>query len=529
MGLDYGNNDGIQYTYDRKGRLICQIYEDGDTVTYQYDNDGSLAAVTDSATGITTHYFYDFVGRIVKYTQTGTDYNHSVTYTYDEKNNLSVQTEIINGTAHTTTYTYDDDNRVTAKTTDNITVAYTYDNLDRLTQQVTKNGETTVKTESYTYKQNGTQVHTYSVQATDFSTSYTYYYDDNGNISREVTGGGETEYWYDSANQLIREYNDLAQRVWIWSYDNGGNITARTTHNYVQGNLREQLSSDTYTYGDDAWGDLLTGYNSDAITYDAIGNPLTAGARTYTWEHGRQLSSLTENGATWSYSYDSDGMRTSRTNGTRTYKYIYNGSQLVQLKVDNNTLLFTYDAQNTPETITFNGTVYYYITNLQGDVIAIVDGSGNVKVAYTYNAYGQRIQMQSNNADSLALYNPLCYRGYVYDAETELYYLQSRYYDPQMGRFLNADDYPMTGQGLSGNNMFAYCGNNPINRCDTTGKFWLTALVSAAVNVATTFIAAKVTGQSYTWTDASVAFISGAANVIPGVGPLLSGSISGGY
>ena len=98
-----------------------------------------------------------------------------------------------------------------------------------------------------------------------------------------------------------------------------------------------------------------------------------------------------------------------------------------------------------------------------------------------------------------------------------------------MGRFITADNYPTTAQGFIGNNMFAYCGNNPILREDTSGAFWLSAIVGAVVNVTTTYIAAKVTGQDYTWKDAGVAALSGAANAIPVVGPLLSGTITGVY
>ena len=138
--LDYGNGDGVQYTYDSLGRTVAQTWEDNDTVTYAYDNSGGLASVFDSATGRTTRYFYDNTGRVTKYTETGTDYSHSVTYSYDTSNNLTTQTEIINGVTHTTSYTYDTDNRVTSKTTDGVTVEYTYDTLGRITQQVTKNG-----------------------------------------------------------------------------------------------------------------------------------------------------------------------------------------------------------------------------------------------------------------------------------------------------------------------------------------------------------------------------------------------------
>ena len=97
--------------------------------------------------------------------------------------------------------------------------------------------------------------------------------------------------------------------------------------------------------------------------------------------------------------------------------------------------------------------------------------SGNQLVAYTYDAWGNVLTTTGSSAGSLGKYNPLRYRGYVYDVETKLYYLQSRYYNPEWGRFINADALVSTGQGLLGNNMFAYCGNNPVLFYDPHGHF----------------------------------------------------------
>jgi len=176
--------------------------------------------------------------------------------------------------------------------------------------------------------------------------------------------------------------------------------------------------------------------------------------------------------ATWSFTHDANGMRTKRTNGTTTYEYVYNGSQLVQLTVGETVLSFTYDANGIPQTITENGEVYHYITNQQGDVVAIRNETGALLVSYSYDAWGKVLAIGGPFEASLGFVNPSRYRGYVYDHETGLYYLQSRYYDPEMGRFLNADVYTSTGQGLLGSNMFAYCGNNPVMRFDVCGCAW---------------------------------------------------------
>ena len=181
---------------------------------------------------------------------------------------------------------------------------------------------------------------------------------------------------------------------------------------------------------------------------------------------------MTDGTVTWNYTYNADGLRTKRTNGTATYSYAYVGSELEKLTVGTEKLAFAYDAEGAPLTVIWNGTYYFYLTNLQGDVIAITDETGTIVVQYTYDAWGNLLSTTGTLANTLGQYNPLRYRGYVYDQETGLYYLQSRYYNPEIGRFLNADNYPATGQGLLGNNMFAYCGNDPVLRVDPTGNWW---------------------------------------------------------
>ena len=509
QSLDYGNGDSVDYTYDDKGRLLTQTYEDGDTVSYAYDNNGALAKVTDSATGITTSYYYDFTDRMMKYVESGEDYSHSVGYEYDTLNNLTQLVETINGVEHTTSYDYDDDNRLHTVTQGSHTETYTYDDFGRTSRKQTKNGDEVVKTETYTF-QNPTdtttsgQVATYKTTANGYQIAFSYTYDDNGNIktvAEEVWNGltkdgvgDRINYTYDSANQLIREDNKAAERTWTWTYDAAGNILSRTEYAYTTGSLSDVTPIDTvtYTYGDSAWGDLLTAYNGTAITYDGIGNPLSDGTWMYTWEHGRELASMTNGSTTWTYTYNADGMRTSKTNGTTSYSYVYNGSQLSQMTVTTvgedetvttDLLQFTYDASGRPTTLTHNGTLYYYVTNLQGDVTEILDSAGYIIAYYVYNGWGE---LSGGMNTPIGTLNPLRYRGYVYDDETRFYYVSSRYYDPEIGRWINADGFVSTGQDITGYNMFAYCGNNPVNRKDPTGQFWITALIVTAVAVVCT-------------------------------------------
>ncbi|MCI6652766.1 MAG: hypothetical protein MSH11_05010 [Ruminococcus sp.] len=161
-------------------------------------------------------------------------------------------------------------------------------------------------------------------------------------------------------------------------------------------------------------------------------------------------------------------MRTQKTdNGDTTYYYYDSNKNLIALTKGNYTLLFYYDSDGNVTSFKYNGTMYYYVKNLQGDIVKIIIQSGTVYASYVYDAWGN---IHSETGDTtLRSLNPFRYRGYVYDEESELYYLQSRYYDPFVGRFFNADIYcdKQSGSPLS-TNMFAYCENNSINNAGHT-------------------------------------------------------------
>ena len=140
------------------------------------------------------------------------------------------------------------------------------------------------------------------------------------------------------------------------------------------------------------------------------------------------------------------------------------------MKIGSTVLNFAYDASGTPMAVTYGGATYYYATNIQGDVVAILNASGTAVVTYTYDAWGNILTTTGTMASTLGVHNPLRYRGYVYDPETGLYYLQSRYYNPALARFICADSLVSTGQGILGNNMFAYCLNNPVCYVDPNGN-----------------------------------------------------------
>ncbi|MBE6939730.1 MAG: RHS repeat protein [Ruminococcaceae bacterium] len=537
----YGNGDTVSYTYDDLGRNTVKTYEDGDKVTYAYDANGNLGLVTDSESGRTTQYAYDLQDRLSAYTETGTGYSNSVTWIYDVRNNLTSQTQLLNGSTYTTNFTYDDDNQLTGTTQGSFTGTYAYDGFGRMNSVIGKKDGSTVVTSEISYKAptsatTSTQISEWKNITSGGTTAYTYTYDSRGNIITISDGTHTTSYVYDHLDQLVRENNQAAGKSWVYTYDNGGNILSKTEHDYATGDLGPALDTVSYAYGDATWKDLLTTYDGQTLTYDGVGNLTGDGAWNYTWQHGRQLAmmaqpdstrtaedsegnsfSYTYPGAQVRYTYDAEGKRISKTYLTppmsvspemaqagvplstqQELEYHYAGDQLVAITdFGSNFLRFTYDLLG-PATVTYGNSTYYYLRNAQGDVIGIANSSGTQVVSYRYDAWGNILSIDGTMASTLGQDNPFRYRGYVYDNETGLYYLTSRYYDPGMGRFINADGYISTGQDLLGNNVFAYCCNNPVSRMDDGGEFWhliVGAVVGVAVKYASDVVSNIASGK----------------------------------
>ncbi|MBR6666198.1 MAG: RHS repeat-associated core domain-containing protein, partial [Lachnospiraceae bacterium] len=173
------------------------------------------------------------------------------------------------------------------------------------------------------------------------------------------------------------------------------------------------------------------------------------------------MSAVSSDGTTITYTYDVDGTRSVKRVGDVSHTYIWEDGRPLQECVSGNTgihsagtiMYFYYDMNGRPYALQYNGTIYYYLLNAQGDVIRMIDSTGATVASYEYDPYGNIVSATGTMAEA----NPLRYRGYYYDSETDFYYLNSRYYDPKTGRFINADSYVSTGQGIMGYNMFAYC------------------------------------------------------------------------
>ena len=402
------------------------------------------------------------------------------------------------------------------------TATFAYDNLQRLTSETMAG----LYTKSYTYRDISSTRTTTQIASESYTglcsgwlnRTASYTYDAMGNIT-SITGRYKTTddiqrtYTYDAQNQLLSE--KIGSDTTSYTYDTAGNIRSITGPSV----------SKSFSYNDSGdWKDLLTSVTVNgttrSITYEeengvTIGNPLSyfnGTQYTLAWQNGRQLASLSGGGKSATYTYGADGIRTSKTvtdaSGTTTYQYTTQNGQIARQSWSAGgtayQMDFIYDAAGRPLAMyyrtktasqtDFNGDSYYYETNQQGDVTglykitydAATKSLSATRVAsYEYDAWGNVTYSTGEMADI----NPLRYRGYYQDWESGYYYLQSRYYDPAIGRFINADDEKTifnalsdyeSSDGLNGisyldHNQFAYCLNNPVNMSDDEGDFAVAA------------------------------------------------------
>ena len=538
--LTYGNGHKVKYLYDALDRISQICYNTGEggafetVYSYTYDTAGNVFSIEDHVNGEVTYYKYDSLGRFVKsYVYDTEDYYnlYEASVVYDEQSRIAMVFHTVDyicpSTSYHGNYYYDftfyscyyDSVNGRLSSWNIISPSFSgyidpvYDDLGKTTSRIISFNTRAFYNElSYEYVSAAENRQTGLVSAITSTigsgenaveTKYQYTYDANGNITQiRENNVIQYRYQYDSLGQLVREDNRPLNYSYVYHYDYAGNLTSKVRYAFTTGALGAAQKTDTYTYGDATWGDLLTKFNWDEIEYDEIGNPIkigsydeAAGRWDYYYElqwEGRQLKryeyfelyfdDIYYNDYLVEFTYNADGIRTSK-NGRQ---YLLNGSQIFgeQWKEGRfeHLLIYLYDENGSPIGLKFRKVQYqadvfdcfFFEKNLQGDIIAIYNASGTKIGTYTYDAWGNCTVTTTAGITELEstvvnTYNPFRYRGYYYDVETGFYYLQSRYYNPTWGRFLNADGYVSTGQGLLGYNMYAYCNNNPVSFIDPQG------------------------------------------------------------
>ena len=517
----------MQYSYDKFDRTTKEQYNNV-TYEYAYDASGQLAKQTSTA-GEEYNYEYDSLGRLIRSNEynDGT-FEQRTEHIYDASNRLTKQSWYNAGGTTTMSYAYSTTTGLLSSlnaTVQNssLPVTYTYQGTNQLRSKAI--GSVMTKAYNYCYNEDGgyrASLPNY-VNYRDSSSNLIYgdncHYDSNGRLVKILDSGSSTTtratYGYDQQGQLTSA--TVGGTRYTYTYDTAGNIQSKKVGS----------TTTNYTYGNSAWRDLLTAYNGGSITYSG-GNPTKYyDGSTFTWTQGRRLATAKVGSTNISYTYDMAGVRSSKTVGSTTYDFTTLSGLVTRQTGGGKTIDFVYDENNQPLAMKYNNTLYYYVLNAQGDVVRIVDSSRNTVESYTYDPWGKII----SSSGTLADINPLRYRGYYYDSETGFYYLQSRYYDPEIGRFINADSYASTdATGLLSTNMFAYCENDPVNKSDPTGEVAPIlvamaggALVGIAEQFMTDVIYAMVTGQSLDACFSSVgtyvsSAVGGAMSVLPGGG-----------
>ena len=523
----YGNKDYISFAYDSLDRLLEKSYNDRNNnfvakKQYLYGNDGNISVTVDFASNSYTRYNYDLSGRTASIREySGTDVSSNIPISYTEYK-YADKTNYLTNVKHfspigTQNIAYKYGNVNNGEMPDQVysvswngveKVTNKFDSLSRLSKR-TVNGLAT----NYTYKDlEGNQTTTLVESINTGGISYVYDYDEVNNIKSVTVGNKKTTYEYDELNQLTRVNDPFENVTHVYTYNNG-NIVYDLVYEYSVGVLPSYpLSATQYLYENVTWSDILTGVRKShfdngveiiddrySISSDTIGNITNLNGSEYSWL-GRQLQSVSNSdNSNTTYSYNADGQRIAKAvnsaNGDEyNYGYYYNGDilagyKLVITKSDGSStthnVAFMYDENGEAFGIDINGKEYFYVKNAQNDVIAIVNSNNETVATYRYNSWGKLISCEDTSENQeVSFFNPYTYRSYFYDSDTEMYFLKSRYYNPELCRFINADGIVNANQDILGNNLYAYCSNNPVKFCDPSGQsiaLLMTAIIPACI------------------------------------------------
>ena len=520
-------------SYKGKDGKLLKEEVGGCDLNYEYDDNDNVTKVDDTFHIRTDSYEYDDNNRLTNYSRYYIETeNYTENITYDSFGNVNT---ISNSENQAYSYTYKDDSTRQLEKTQIFGYGI-YPRTDcngrNIGKEILCEGSP-CHAEKIDYLKVGDHTTNFPSRITyanndsaalgNITMTLKYSYDNMGNVSKIYKNGLlTTRYTYDGLNRLIREDNRDFGKTYRIDYDDKGNITGKYTYDFTlcsMDDLYEKTPTATQTYEYDLQSDRLHAINGNIIGYDMYGFPSRYGldGQFCTW-YDNYLSGFGSN----TFVRDNRGRRIYKNN----ILFIYDSQD--RLIKQSNGVEFFYDHTGVAG-ISYNGTLYTYEKDIFGNVISILDRDGRRVVQYVYDAWGNHkiVDGYGNTITSsthIGIINPIRYRSYYYDTETGLYYLQARYYDPVIGRFISPDDVDyIDPEAINGLNLYAYCGNNPVMNIDPTGHDFWSWLLGGLLVIGVTILTAGIAGAAAWAIGATYASIKAVA-----IGSIVSGLIAGG-
>jgi RHS repeat-associated protein len=508
-------SEEIRYEYDPLNRLDIKTYPDSTTVDYEYDEISRLLSIVDSDSSVS--FEYDDLYRIVKTIQNG----NILEYKYNKAGN---RTKLIYPNSDYITYEYDGLNRLEfiKDSISNVIADYDYDEINRRTQLSLLNGTQTI----YSYDVISQLIKlTNKVTSTDMViSSFDYIYDKVGNRTSMTAAEGTHSY----------TYNDIYELTQV-DYPDGYPFPDINYNLDAVGNRNFTVNGKTTVYSTNNMNQY-TDVGGTAYTYDANGNLTNDGVNTYHYDYENRLVQVTTPSDTINYLYDGQGKRIKKSDSSGSTKYIYDGDQVIMETDDSGTISATYVyGTGLDEVLAMagGGSTYYYHIDGLGSVKEITDSTGSTVEKYQHEVYGQPYITDTldNPLSESAIGNSYMFAGRRLDRDIGLYYNRARYYDANIGRFINEDPIGFASGDV---NLYGYVFNNPIIFTDPDGKalpLLLAGIVVTGGLVGGGIEAFTTWRSGGSWTDVGASygkgFISGAVGTgtTMGVTALTGGNI----